>query len=160
MSEFEDIIDENKGTDCLFIFDDVMHELTKSKVMDELSNNQRHIMFKEQEEVEREYENSDGEIETYTEIIPEAIGTLTIAIVLQKYIVYPLEYRNNTDIIFIFKPEPREYERLYEDELTTFIDKKDYKDFYNFIWDEKYNFLIINKLKNKLYKNFDEIIIN
>ena len=82
---------------------------------------------------------------------------LNIIITAQSYCNIPLDIRKNIQNLVLFKPSKKEFELLF-DEL--FESKKDIAlNIMKIAYDAKHNFLFLNIPTQRLFKNFDEIII-
>ena len=82
---------------------------------------------------------------------------LNIIITAQSYCNIPLDIRKNIQNLVLFKPSKKEFELLF-DEL--FESKKDIAlNIMKIAYDTKHNFLFLNIPTQRLFKNFDEIII-
>lgn len=81
-----------------------------------------------------------------------------IIILLQSFTSIPREVRKLFNSVIMFKPSKLEFQYLF-DEL--FEMKKDLAmDIMNLVYDEPHQYLMLNVDSQKLYKKFDEIIVN
>jgi hypothetical protein len=79
--------------------------------------------------------------------------------VLQSYFYFPKILRKQLTYITIFKPQNiEEWESLSKELLG--LKKDDKQLLYDYVFDKVYNHLDINKKKEKIYKNFNELIIS
>lgn len=82
---------------------------------------------------------------------------LSIFVLIQTYKSLEKDVRKLFINIWLFKAsQPDVEEILYE--LIVF-NKKDIPDLINFVFDKKYNYLFMNTESNRVFKNWDEIII-
>ena len=83
---------------------------------------------------------------------------LNIIITAQSFCNMPLDIRKNIQNMILYKPSKKEFELIF-DEL--FEIKKDIAaDIMKIAYTDKHNFLFMNVPSQRLFKNFDEIIIN
>ena len=81
-----------------------------------------------------------------------------IIILLQSFMSCPKELRKLMTNIFIYKPSKVEFENLFDELFET---KKDLaNDIMKFVYDKPHQFLMMNIESQRLYKSFDEVIIN
>jgi hypothetical protein len=78
---------------------------------------------------------------------------------LQSYYLLPLILRKQLTNCSIFKPKNKKEWENIADELLN-LDKTDTLQMYNYVFDKSYTHLDIDTLTNKIYKNFNELIIN
>ena len=83
---------------------------------------------------------------------------LAIIITSQSYINIPSDVRKNISNIVIFKPSKREFSVLFDELLQS--KKTIYEKIMHYVYDNKHNFMTCNIESQRLYKNFDEIIIH
>jgi len=83
---------------------------------------------------------------------------LSIFFLVQTWFSVEKDLRKLFSNMFIFRVSKQELENIFEEvveqkkELVTDISK--------LVYDEKYNFLFVNTDSGRMFKNFDEIIIN
>jgi len=78
---------------------------------------------------------------------------------LQSYFYMPKILRKQLSYITIFKPQNiEEWESLMQELLRLKKDKMQI--LYDYVFDDKYNHLDLNKKKEKVYKNFNELIFS
>jgi hypothetical protein len=83
---------------------------------------------------------------------------VTIFMLLQSFVSCPKELRKMISNCIIFKPSKVEFEYLMNEILEM---KKDVAlELLNFVFQEKHDYLFVNVESQKLYKDFNEIIIN
>ena len=81
-----------------------------------------------------------------------------IIILLQSFMSLEKEIRKLFNNVIIFKPSKVEFINLFEELFET---EKDLAlDIMNISYDEAHNYIMLNVDSQKIYKNFDEIIIN
>ena len=80
-------------------------------------------------------------------------------ITLQNYYYFPKILRRQLTYITIFKPQNIESWNNIADELMN-INKEDALKIYNYVFNEQYNHLDIDVLKNIYYKNFHKLVLN
>lgn len=84
---------------------------------------------------------------------------LKVAIVLlvQSYIAIPKEVRKLNDNVIMFRPSKPEFEHLFNELFTS---KKDLAvQIMAYVFKEKHDYLFLNVPTQKMYKNFDEIVV-
>lgn len=83
---------------------------------------------------------------------------LNIIITAQTYNNIPLDVRKNITNLLLFKPSKPEFESVFSELLEN---KKDIcLNIMKKTYDEKHNFLFVNVPSQRMFKNFDELIIN
>jgi adenylate kinase family enzyme len=83
---------------------------------------------------------------------------LNIIITAQSFCNIPLDVRKNIQNLILFKPAKKEFELVF-DEL--FESKKDlFLKIMKLTYDQKHNFLFMNVPTQRLFKNWDEVLIN
>ena len=83
---------------------------------------------------------------------------LNIIITAQSYVNIPLDLRKNIQNMIMFKPPKKELEIVFTE---LFESKKDmFMDVMRMAYDDKHNFLFLNVPSQRLFKNFDELILN
>jgi hypothetical protein len=83
---------------------------------------------------------------------------LNVIITAQSYKNIPMDIRKNITNLVLFKPSKTELESIFDEIVES---KKDvFMDIMKIAYDDKHNFLFINVPSQRLFKNFDEIIIN
>ena len=77
---------------------------------------------------------------------------------LQSFTTAPLVIRKLYSNVIMFKPAKKEFETLFEELFET---KKDNAmDIMNFVYDKPHQYLFLNIDSQRMYRNFDEILIN
>jgi len=80
-----------------------------------------------------------------------------IILTSQSYVNIPLDIRKNITNLIMFKPPKKEMELLFSELIES---KKDmFDDIMNIAYDTKHNFLFVNIPSQRMFKNWDEIII-
>jgi DNA replication protein DnaC len=83
---------------------------------------------------------------------------VSIFILLQSFMSLPKEIRKLFNNIFMFKPSKVEFENLFDELFET---KKELAvDIMNFVYKDPHDYLMLNVDTQKMYKDFDEIILN
>lgn len=83
---------------------------------------------------------------------------LNIIITAQSYVNVPLDIRKNVQNLIMFKPAKKEMEILFSELIDS---KKDiFDDIIKFTYDKPHNFLFVNTVSGRLFKNWDELLIN
>lgn len=83
---------------------------------------------------------------------------LNIIITAQSYVNVPLDIRKNVQNLIMFKPAKKEMEILFSELIDS---KKDiFDDIMRFTYDKPHNFLFVNTVSGRLFKNWDELLIN
>ena len=82
---------------------------------------------------------------------------LNVIITAQSYVNIPLDVRKCISSLILFKPPKKEMEIVFNELIES---KKDlFLDVMKIAFDEKHNFLFVNVPTQKMFKNFDELII-
>jgi ATP:corrinoid adenosyltransferase len=82
---------------------------------------------------------------------------LNVIITAQSYVNIPLDVRKCISSLILFKPPKKEMEIVFNELIES---KKDlFLDVMKIVFDEKHNFLFVNVPTQKMFKNFDELII-
>jgi GTPase SAR1 family protein len=80
-----------------------------------------------------------------------------IIITAQSYSNIPLDMRKNIQNLLIFKPAKLEMEKVFEENLEQ--NRKQWLDIFKYVYDEPRNFLFIHVPTQKMFKNYDEIVV-
>ena len=81
-----------------------------------------------------------------------------IIVMLQSFTTAPLVIRKLYTNVIMFKPSKKEFETLFEELFET---KKDHAiEIMNFVYDKPHQYLFLNVDSQRMYKNFDEVIVN
>jgi len=81
-----------------------------------------------------------------------------IIVMLQSFTTAPLVIRKLYTNVIMFKPSKKEFETLFEELFET---KKDNAiEIMNFVYDRPHQYLFLNVDSQRMYKNFDEVIVN
>ena len=83
---------------------------------------------------------------------------LTIWFLVQSYNSIPLQIRKNLSHLVVFKPRNKLEMELIGSEIIC-LNKNDQLQLSNHVFDTPYNFMLINTANNKIYKNFNELVI-
>lgn len=82
---------------------------------------------------------------------------LNIIITAQSFCNIPLDVRKNIQNLILFKPAKKEFELVFDELMEN---KKDiFLKIMKLTYDVKHNFLFMNVPSQRIFKNFDEIII-
>ena len=81
-----------------------------------------------------------------------------LIITAQSFTNIPLDIRKNIQNLILFRPSKREMEIVFDELFET--KKNIFQDIMKIAYDEKHNFLFLNVPTQRLFKNFDELIIN
>ena len=81
-----------------------------------------------------------------------------LIITAQSFSNIPLDIRKNIQNLILFRPSKREMELVFEELFET--KKNIFQEIMKIAYDEKHNFLFLNVPTQRLFKNFDELIIN
>jgi KaiC/GvpD/RAD55 family RecA-like ATPase len=81
-----------------------------------------------------------------------------IVMLLQSFKSCPLDIRKMMTNIFMFKPSKQEFQTLFDELFET--EKDNAIHIMNTVYDKPHQFLMLNVESQKMYKGFDEIIIN
>lgn len=82
---------------------------------------------------------------------------LNIIITSQSYVNIPLDLRKCITSCIMFKPPKKEMELLFQELIES--KKELFIDIMKLVYDEKHNFLFLNVPSQRMFKNWDEIII-
>jgi len=83
---------------------------------------------------------------------------LNIVMTAQVYPNIPLDIRKCITNLIMFKPPKMELEKVFEELIES--KKESFEDIMKIVYDEPHNFLFVNVPSQKMFKNFDEIIID
>jgi hypothetical protein len=140
----KEIIDDIQGDEnynSLIVLDDVVRDLTRSKILTSVILNRRHIT-----------QNSNE----------DDMASLSLMITSQKFNLLPLSLRCNMSHVIIFKTTNNSELRAIKDELMADLNNQQQDEILNLAWSEPYSFLFIDVFapRNKrYYKKFDLIEI-
>ena len=140
-----EIIDDIQGDEkynTLIVLDDVIRDLTRSKILTSVILNRRHIT---------QNQNEDD------------MASLSLMITSQKFNMLPLSLRCNMSHIIIFKTTNTAELRAIKDEVMADLNPQQQDEILNLAWSEPYSFLFIDVFapRNKrYYKKFDLIEID
>lgn len=84
---------------------------------------------------------------------------LVMMILVQNFISVPSSIRRNMTNIILFKPKYGEFETIIN-ETIELGDHKKIKELYKIGFDENHDWILINPSSSKIYKKFDEIILD
>ncbi|MEY2702148.1 MAG: Tetraselmis viridis virus [Bacteroidota bacterium] len=82
----------------------------------------------------------------------------SIWIASQVYNAIPLVLRKSINYLILFKPKNKKEIKSVQEEMTT-LDKDQFNEVLKYVFNEKYNYLIIDRDLDKLYKMFNEIVV-
>ena len=82
---------------------------------------------------------------------------LNIIITAQVYPNLPLDIRKCITSLILFKPPKAEFERVFDELIES--KKEIFEDIMKLVYNEPHNFLFVNVPSQKMFKNWDEIII-
>ena len=83
---------------------------------------------------------------------------ISIYFLCQTYLSLEPDIRKLFSNIFVFRVSKKELERIFEEVVES---KKEYINFISqIVWDKPHQYLFINTDSQRLFKNFDEIIID
>jgi len=141
----KEIIDDIQGDEnynSLIVLDDVVRDLTRSKILTSVILNRRHIT-----------QNSNE----------DDMASLSLMITSQKFNMLPLSLRCNMSHVIIFKTTNSAELRAMKDEIMADLNPQQQDEILDLAWSEPYSFLFINVFapRNKrYYKKFDLIEID
>ena len=141
----KEIIDDIQGDEnynSLIVLDDVVRDLTRSKILTSVILNRRHIT-----------QNSNE----------DDMASLSLMITSQKFNMLPLSLRCNMSHVIIFKTTNSAELRAIKDEIMADLNPQQQDEILDLAWSEPYSFLFINVFapRNKrYYKKFDLIEID
>jgi len=78
---------------------------------------------------------------------------------LQSYYYFPLMLRKQITNLILFKTKNKKEFEVVSGELLN-LNKDDSLTLYNYVFDAPYNHLDVDTVSNKLYKNFNELILD
>lgn len=135
-------IREDENYNSLIVLDDVIRDLTRSKILTSVILNRRHITQNPAE---------------------DEMASLSLMITSQKFNMLPLSLRCNMSHIIVFKTTNNAELRAIKDELMCDLNPKQQDDILELAWSEPYSFLFIDVFAPKdrrYYKKFDLIQID
>jgi len=133
---------EDENFNSLIVLDDVIRDLTRSKILTSVILNRRHIC-----------QNPD-EMD---------MASLSIMITSQKFNMLPLSLRCNMSHVIVFKTTNSAELRAIKDELMADLNPSQQNEILELAWDEPYSFLFIDVFAPKdrrYYRKFDLIEID
>ena len=146
--------------------DKVYHDLTVD-LLDEIYNE---LLTIKQEEEEPEYscviiddmasslKNHDIQLQLNKMLIKARHIQCSWIFTLQSYYYFPLMLRKQITNLILFKSKnKKEFESLSHELIN--LNKDDALKLYNYVFDAPYNHLDLDTVENKLYKNFNELIL-
>jgi hypothetical protein len=83
---------------------------------------------------------------------------LNVIITAQSYVNIPLDLRKCISSLVLFKPPKKEMEIIFNELIES--KKELFLDIMKIAYDEKHNFLFVNVPSQKMFKNFDELVIS
>ena len=132
---------EDENYNFLIVLDDVIRDLTRSKILTSVILNRRHI-------TQNPNEND--------------MASFSIMITSQKFNMLPLSLRCNMSHVIVFKTTNSAELRAIKDELMADLNPSQQNEILELAWDEPYSFLFIDVFAPKdkrYYKKFDLIEI-
>jgi len=82
---------------------------------------------------------------------------LNLIITAQTYNNIPLDVRKNISNLILMKPSKKEMENVFEELIES--KKNMFEDIMHITYDKKHNFFFVNVPSQRMFKNWDEIII-
>jgi len=79
----------------------------------------------------------------------------TIWILAQNLVLVPKQIRILAQNYFLFQPYHRQEFEYIKDEVLSWIPRKEVMSILNYVYDKPHQFLMVNKKKKQLYKNFN-----
>ena len=134
----DDLYEGDNTNNCL-ILDDVIRDLSKSKILSKLYLNRRHISH-----------NCEKDCQ----------GSMSIFTTSQKYTLLPLHHRIAQSDIILFRTQNNTEINRIKDELLIDLTKLEQDNLLDLAWEKPYSFLYIkmNEPKNnKYYIKFDKV---
>jgi len=142
------------------LYDDLNDETIDSiftKINDYSKNGEKTLLFIDDQTAS--LKKSNYIIQTLKRIIYNRRHLKTnIIITAQSYSNIPLDIRKNINNLVIFKPSKKEMQLLFDENIES--KKNTFLHVINITYDEPHNFLFVNVPSQRLFKNFDELIIN
>jgi RecG-like helicase len=151
--------------------DKVYHELTRDTLED---------LFTELKDRKEEYDEDDDEEMEYNCVViddfasslkekdvQKLLNTMLIKarhlntcfiFTLQSYMYFPKMLRKQTTYATIFKPKNREEWNTVNQELLQ-MKEEDARKIYDYVFGQEYSHLDIDTIENKLYRNFNPLVI-
>lgn len=80
-----------------------------------------------------------------------------VILTAQSYVNVPLDMRKCITNLIMFKPPKREMEILFEELIES--KRELFQDIMNLTYDKKHNFLFVNIPSQRMFKNWDEILL-
>ena len=84
---------------------------------------------------------------------------LTIRTLVQTYNSIPLSNRKTINFLILFKCKNNTEKICIREEMTQ-LDKYQFEEVYHYIFDKKFNYMVIDKDNDEIYKKFNKIIIS
>ena len=78
---------------------------------------------------------------------------------VQTYNSIPLSNRKTINILILFKCKNNS-EKISKREEMTQLDKYQFEEVYHYIFDKNFNYMVIDKDNDEIYKKFNKIIIS
>ena len=125
------------NTHNLIIFDDVIKDLSRNKMLSKLFLNRRHVTHN-----------------------PDKPGTASLSLMVtsQKYNLLPLEFRKNCSHYVLFKTDNGAELKAIKEELMGDLEAEEQDKLLRTAWSDKYGFLFVNSYAPKgcrYYNKFD-----
>ena len=133
---------EGDNLNSVVILDDVIRDLSKSKILSKLYLNRRHITHNNQ---------------------LEGQGSMSIITTSQKYTLLPLHHRIAQSDIILFRTQNNSEINRIKDELLVDLNSDQQDELLRLAWKDPYSFLYIklNEPKvNKYYVKFDKVMFD
>ena len=84
---------------------------------------------------------------------------VSIFFLVQTFKSLPTEIRRLLENLFIFKVSKETFDTIFDELLEDYNTKQIKKDLMKMVFDKPHNFLFVNTNTQRLFKNFDEIIV-
>jgi hypothetical protein len=132
---------ENENFNSLLVLDDVIRDLTRSKILTSVILNRRHITQNQNE---------------------QDMASLSLMITSQKFNMLPLSLRCNMSHVIVFKTTNNAELSAIKNELMADLNPQQQNEILELAWSEPYSFLFIDIFASKdrrYFKKFDLVEI-
>jgi len=135
--------------------DDTINEIY-NKIQSYSTNDEKTILFID--DMTADLKKTKFIIDTLKRIIFNRRHLKTVIIITaQSYVNLPLDVRKNINNLILFKPSKKEMGIIFDELMETKKDK--WPDIMRCVYNEPHNFLFLNVPNQRMFKNWDELII-
>lgn len=160
---FKGIPDDQKYNDFHECMHDIDEHLAASKLQGQMDEEKKFNLLILDDVASALRQNRQNEIYLTQLLQNRRHKNLTTIIISQKFSFFPTGIRSNANIIFLFQPKTMQEQDAITNEILP-IHRKETLDLMNFVFDGRYNHLMIDMTlkhssKFRFFKNFEEIIL-